>query len=75
MWIPKVNDKIDFRPAGDPLFVPAVVKQLTKLDVHKFAEIEYTIKPGEVRRVYIEYPHKDFLQCGKGIVYRKDCDL
>ncbi len=72
-WVPKLNDKCDYKPSGEKVFVNCVVKGLSTLGKKKFAQIEYKVRDGTTRAVHVEYPNINLLECGKGLKTRKDC--
>ncbi len=73
-WNPTVGAKCDYKPSGTDLFVACIVRGLSELPNKKFAQIQYLTKDREKRNVHVNYPNSSFLQCGKGITVRNDCD-
>lgn len=73
-WVPTLNAKCDYKPEGLNTFVNCVVKGLTESEKKKFATIEYQNIDGTQRKVNVEYPNVNLLQCGKGLKVRTDCN-
>ncbi len=75
-WIPKVGEKIDFRPNEENSFLPGIVLDVKNSKYIKKGTvllISYREKNGDTLKAKNYFPSNKILQCGSNLTERKDC--
>lgn len=76
-WIPKVNEKIDFKPKNENLYVPAqILSKKTKAKAAKqetMINVQFVKADGNTYTESVKFPSPSIKPCGIMLEKRKDC--